>query len=270
MEFLYGIFTKFHRSTRKAGLPLRRLGALGCLLSHVKVYNLMIDNNIPKACVLEDDAQFPPTLPEILVDLQKVPYDILMLSYSPTPYVRKTISSMFVGERVGKELKLSLSDLCRYFYRLVCYKIYFPDLNLYTVRRIISIIVKYLSLKVSIKSFNIEIKAQSGAYRKIIDEIGGIPLPDKSTWYRTVSNYCIARTHPNRSHRLISTTAYMLTKSAAIKWREQAVFGRKRKPIDLIINMLNLNLYIFIPPCVKDAKKGSTIKGDSNKINCTE
>ena len=188
-----------------------------------------------------------------------MPWDILRLSYSPTPYVRDIISPMFVGKKARGDLKLNLSNLCRCFYRLVRYKRYFPDLNPYTVRRIILITAKYLSLQVSIKSFNIGIKAPFGAYGKIINEIGGIPIPDKSTWYRTVSNYCIAGTYRNSNHRILSTTAYILTKSAAIKWRKKAVFARKGKSID-IINIAR-NFYISIPPCVKFADKGSTIRG---------
>ena len=65
MEFLYRSWSEINFLTN----PSRRLGSLGCLLSHVKVYNLMIDNKIPKACVLEDDACLPSVFPEILADV---------------------------------------------------------------------------------------------------------------------------------------------------------------------------------------------------------
>ena len=272
MESLYEALAKSRISSDKELAFFRGLGVLGCLLSHVKVYNLMIDHNIPKACVLEDDAYLPPVFPEILVDAQKVPWDILMLSYSPPLFVRKIISSIFAEERRQKVGKISFSKLCRCFYRLMCYKIYYPHLNSYTVRRIISMLVKYLSWTVSIKPFNLEIKAQSGAYEKIIYGIGGIPIPDKSTWYRTVSNHYIGMSYQHRSNRILTTTAYMLTKSAAIQWKKEVVFGREKGPIDVMISRLNLKLYIFIPPCLKDTsiKKESTIRGDTSKINCLE
>ena len=59
------------------------LGSLGCLLSHIKFYDLMIENNIPAACVLEDDAELSPHLPQILASetLQKVPWGILLLGH---------------------------------------------------------------------------------------------------------------------------------------------------------------------------------------------
>ena len=59
------------------------LGSLGCLLSHIKFYELMIENNIPAACVLEDDAELSPRLPEILSSktLQEVPWGTLLLGH---------------------------------------------------------------------------------------------------------------------------------------------------------------------------------------------
>ena len=59
----------------------RGTGTLATALSHTKIYNLMIKNNISKACVLEDDAYLLPVFPKILVDAQKVPWDILMLPH---------------------------------------------------------------------------------------------------------------------------------------------------------------------------------------------
>ena len=59
------------------------LGSLGCLLSHIKFYELMIDKNIPIACVLEDDAEVSPLFPEVLnsVVLQKVSWGTLLLGH---------------------------------------------------------------------------------------------------------------------------------------------------------------------------------------------
>ena len=59
------------------------LGSLGCLLSHIKLYELMIENNIPAACVLEDDAELSPRFAEILnaTILQKIPWGTLLLGH---------------------------------------------------------------------------------------------------------------------------------------------------------------------------------------------
>ena len=59
------------------------LGSLGCLFSHIKFYELMIENNISIACVLEDDAELSPRLPEVLNApvLQQVPWGTLLLGH---------------------------------------------------------------------------------------------------------------------------------------------------------------------------------------------
>ena len=59
------------------------LGSLGCLFSHIKFYEVMIENNIPIACVLEDDAELSPRLPEVLnaPALQQVPWGTLLLGH---------------------------------------------------------------------------------------------------------------------------------------------------------------------------------------------
>ena len=58
--------------------------AMGCLLSHVKFYDRMIENNHPMACVLEDDVQLLPTFPDILnyEKLSKEDWNILLLAHS--------------------------------------------------------------------------------------------------------------------------------------------------------------------------------------------
>ena len=89
-------------------------GRLGCQLSHLKIYNLMIKNNIPIACVLEDDVYLMPTFPKMLVSSQEIFYDVMMFSH---------YSRMF----------LNLTDPLRrgynralFFYKLMRYKKYYP------------------------------------------------------------------------------------------------------------------------------------------------
>ena len=43
-----------------------RVGELGCALSHIKLYRKMIDENIPLACILEDDVKLAACLPDVL------------------------------------------------------------------------------------------------------------------------------------------------------------------------------------------------------------
>ena len=65
---------------RRGTLLPRICHHFACSLSHVKVYNLMIERNERAACILEDDAVLSPDFPAILRAAQKAPWDILMLS----------------------------------------------------------------------------------------------------------------------------------------------------------------------------------------------
>ena len=233
-------------------------GALACALSHTKIYNLMIENNTSKACVLEDDAYILPVFPEILVHAQKVPWDILMLFHYST-FTVDIISRLFIGRKFNTKLNLSLFNLCRYFYRLVCYKRYYPHLNPHTVRWIISTTVKYLLLRVPAKLFNIKITKYA---TRLWWHIGALPVSDRSTWYRTIPDYYIARAYrdSNEKCHIKSAVAYMLTKSAATKLKNEVIIPRKPLAIDSIINNLSPTssaLYLSIPPCVKMANIGN-------------
>ena len=44
------------------------LGQIAIILSHIKIYDLIIKNDIDTACILEDDATLLPTFPEVLQD----------------------------------------------------------------------------------------------------------------------------------------------------------------------------------------------------------
>ena len=59
------------------------LAALAIGLSHIKVYNLMTENNHEMACILEDDARLLPTFPEVLKTAPNLEWDILKLCHQP-------------------------------------------------------------------------------------------------------------------------------------------------------------------------------------------
>ena len=67
-----------------------RLGHFACSLSHIKTYNLILENNDDMAFILEDDATLLPTFPEVLETVSKLEQDILMLS-SHSSTVRKAL-----------------------------------------------------------------------------------------------------------------------------------------------------------------------------------
>lgn len=61
-------------------------GAIGCYLSHMKVWKDMVDNNIDVALVFEDDAKIPPNMKSIIhytLESPKIPsdWDIILLGY---------------------------------------------------------------------------------------------------------------------------------------------------------------------------------------------
>ena len=59
----------------------RKLGTLAIILSHIRIYDLMIKNGIDCACILEDDAKLLPIFPEVLKITPKLEWDILLLAH---------------------------------------------------------------------------------------------------------------------------------------------------------------------------------------------
>ena len=59
------------------------LGAVGCLLSHLKLYKKMIDENVEVACILEDDAVLKTHFAKIITSRQvrQGPWDVLLLGH---------------------------------------------------------------------------------------------------------------------------------------------------------------------------------------------
>ena len=79
--------------------------AMACLLSHIKFYDLVIQNKHPMACVLEDDAQLLPTFPDILnyEKLSKKNWGILLLSHSSMItriLIEHYYKSIFPGQKI--------------------------------------------------------------------------------------------------------------------------------------------------------------------------
>ncbi len=232
------------------------LGPLACLLSHVKVYNLIINNDIPYTCVLEDDACLLPVFTKILVASQEISWEVLMLS-SQSWLIQRIIYDFYHYK-------------FRSLYKLLCYKKYYPELTFFTVRLIISTIIKFLILpnkiikKIAAKGRYISKLHYAAAL--LLDmghEIGAIPDKDIHSWHKVAPNHYLAL--PGRLC-LASCMAYMLTTSAAIKWKQEAILPSNR-PIDRIPAALCkrkcLNLYIVVPPCVR-----GTYRFEINSANC--
>jgi glycosyl transferase family 25 len=59
-------YQKLYNAEAVAQNPYWTKGVIGCTLSHLKIYDAMIAQNIPVALVLEDDAMLPPDIASIL------------------------------------------------------------------------------------------------------------------------------------------------------------------------------------------------------------
>ena len=216
-------------------------GSLACALSHIKVYNLMIENNISVACVLEDDGHLLPTFPDVLAASKEVSWDILMFAHQ----------SQTTRQILGRFLR-NFNSWCRVILytllKLILYKIFLPRLNLYTVYSILRYIAKWSTLRSlnKLSSPNL-FWLQYHAYK-----IGAVPSRDRSSWYKSTFGHYIAQPERIVGNNPVSTISYMLTRSAAIKWKH-AIISRPFK-VDIAIGYLwreeNLNLYMVVPPCV--------------------
>ena len=216
---------------------------LACLLSHIKVYNLIIENNIPYTCVLEDDAYLLPDFSKILIAAQQTPWDVLMLS-NQSHSVRKIIFELHIST-------------FRSLYKLICYKKYYPELTFFITCSIALKIVRLLMLRHKIIN-KISAKDRYIKNGKFVEymacEIGALPNQDRRLWHRVVPNHCITTPEISKSNAT-SGMAYTLTRAAAIKWQQAAISLSKSSSIDRIPLELykkkDLNLYIVVPPCVK-------------------
>ena len=81
-----------------------RLSALGCLLSHVKFYDQVIQNNHKIACVLEDDARLLPSFPDVLNSekLQQKKWGILLLAHQ-SDIVTDLLKSYYSHTKIKKK-----------------------------------------------------------------------------------------------------------------------------------------------------------------------
>ncbi len=71
----------FVRNEGRSALP----GELGCALSHIEAYHLIVTRKIPYALILEDDAWLSPNLPQLLnaIEMQYAPSeeDVFLLTW---------------------------------------------------------------------------------------------------------------------------------------------------------------------------------------------
>ena len=229
-------------------------GTLGCLLSHIKAQNLVIKHNVRHACILEDDVHILSTFPSILKVAGEVSWDVLMLS-SLTLYIRKIIWELYDSKFLG-------------LYKLIRYKKYYPLLNPFIVRLII---IKFMKLFLKrLRKINSQTSEKSAyiveLWLQIMNlacEIGGLPDQNRCSWHKVTRKHYIVPPYKSSEHHfhLTSGMAYMLTPSAAHKWKQATVLLARETgryiPIDCVPFELykknDLNLYMVSPCCIRAA-----------------
>ena len=91
------------------------LGSFAATLSHIRIYDLMVKNDIDWACILEDDATLVPTFPEVLKIVPKLEWDILLLASQPT----NISHSRYLAQRIPGKHFVFLRKFIEYLLSLI-------------------------------------------------------------------------------------------------------------------------------------------------------
>ena len=228
--------------------------ALAVLLSHVKVYDLMIKDKIPLACILEDDIVIPPIFPKLLAKTQKFSWDIVLLS-NQSNFNRLLAENLINYSEIKLEFRDVLTNLKEHRKKYPQIKRLSAHQNIGVVKLIFHIMKHYWSHTLRRKFnlprvplYNLYEKQRIGEYHS--SSMGALPVLDKSSWLKVINNYHIAKPFEPTS----SAMAYLLSLDAVIKYKELA-FGDRNCHIDDIPWHLftehDVRLFIMTPPCIK-------------------
>ena len=255
------------------------LASLAIGLSHIKVYNLMIENNHEMACILEDDAKLLPTFPEVLKTVPDLEWDILQFCHQPdeatlpialTQYFHKVGFLKFPNlqllfpkdyERINRRIIRKYGFDNPQYSKLATY--IKKTMQSYLNRRksmrpligeaiIISMIIPSLIRKFLFpKSYLLRINSIWNA-KELLDRNTTIELgmfPKEPNLNLITEHHCIAKPRG----RIVSTTAYLVRQSAIAKWK-QGLLSENSLAVDQIPWWLYKNgqvkLCIISPPCV--------------------
>ncbi len=236
------------------------------MLSHIKAHHSMVENNIPAACILEDDSYLLTSFPEVLASAMKRPWDILKLSsYGKTP--NKIMVNLFKSYSPPMRMRIhnSLIDI-------VNYKKNYPSLRPYTAYlAALGVIECYFDVVGNYLYFNTRygkfLKKKYAKTKRInIDEPGthfwlpryyssgmGTPLSrNKASWHKITAKHYIA----NPAEATGSGTAYMIRLSTVAIIKQVAMDPNLPiQHIDAIPWILyrhkGIKFFICSPPCVK-------------------
>ena len=264
----------YRGDTIENNLPVYFYCDLACILSHIKAYNLMIENNDQIACILEDDALISPDFPEILSASQKIPWDILMLS--SRSYTLQNIQTTNYNVQKGVEIfpKIDRSIFPRlrkvkWFRRLLLYNVISQDqLDWIPMHRLKLYLLMLLSHsktlnKILYKCFfkpckpileflnpnRLTLCEYKGTdyYLHRACQLGALPI--RSSQRTLYGNYDIA----TPTERPLSAMGYMLTLSMAYRWKK-SVNVTQHLPVDcmpwFLQGLHGIKLRIVTPPCI--------------------
>ncbi len=266
LEYKYSKFAGVSKANKEQNL--NRLGHLACLLSHVKTYNLILENNDDVACVLEDDAIVLPTFSEVLKTVSILEWDILMLS-SHSSTIRKALERFNnIYRRIIKSYNYVL--LIKYRTRKKSYMHEHinellgisPSLYSEQSKAVMEILENFINeYKNMVKLHNREqslvwllFSMTSEALKSYKDLIGYTArrlggLPAKTSCQVINAHHCIAEP----AERPTSGMAYLVNRRAIKEWKSAAI-SRSLLAIDSIPWHLHgnrlANLRIVSPPCV--------------------
>ena len=231
-------------------------------LSHIKVFNMMKKDNVPVACILEDDAHLSPDFPIILRDSQKISWDVLQLSSCTYTFYNNLKRIIDTCPGSSPFPKRPLINLLRVFKKLGSYA---PRLPLYTAWRLVTTVIEiiyetiigyfyFLIVGRSNKHYGWRIREfiyRNGAGYYIAtycaSRIGGLPIRDRKLWYKLTFKYYMIP-----SQNLAGTASgYMITLKMTNTFKQALNTGYLH--IDRLFYELTkrgMKSYVLSPPCV--------------------
>ena len=259
------------------------LGSLAVALSHIKIYDLMIKNDIDTACILEDDATLLPTFSEVLQTATKVEWDVLLLANLPTGVPKNLIQQNYIKciRIFNKDLSFIIPKTRNYRIKSILKEYSFnPHLHPNQSKTVEKAIkeydticmariktralhsrylswikperyMKYRALCYALKLCTfIPFYMSNRRYFRLLYtcyQIGAIPK--KSSIDLITDHHCIAE--PRQLP--YSTAAYLVKQSTAIKWKRKVLAKNSlvidRVPWELYKNE-QVKLRLITPPCV--------------------
>ena len=228
--------------------------ALAVLLSHLKIYDLMIKDKIPQACILEDDIVVSPIFPKILANIQKFSWDMVLLS-NQSDFNRLLAECLVDYSEIKSEFFDILEKVKEHRKKYPQIKRLSAHQNMEIVKLIFYMTKRYWSHILGNKfkllralPFGLYEKHRIGEYYSC--SLGALPVPDKSSWLKVIDNYYLAQPFEATS----SAMAYLLNLDVAIKYKEMVLRSPERHIDDIPWHLFTeqaMRLLIMTPPCIK-------------------